>query len=79
MSRRFLSKILPALVIMVSASTMLVANDAEQALIARMKAMRDDGASFGLIADQLNAEGAPTKRGGRWAGMTVKKILDRAA
>jgi hypothetical protein len=44
-----------------------------------MKAMRDDGASFGRIADQLNAEGAPTKRGGKWASMTVKKILDRAA
>jgi len=57
----------------------LIANDAEQALIARMKAMRADGASFGRIADQLNAEGAPTKRGGKWASMTVKKILDRAA
>jgi site-specific DNA recombinase len=57
----------------------LIANDAEQALIARMKAMRDDGVSFGRIADQLNAEGAPTKRGGKWASMTVKKILDRAA
>ena len=42
----------------------LVANDAEQALIARMKAMREDGMSFARIADQLNAESAPTKRGG---------------
>jgi hypothetical protein len=44
-----------------------------------MKAMRGEGTSFGLIADQLNAEGAPIKRGGKWANMTVKKILDRAA
>jgi site-specific DNA recombinase len=57
----------------------LVANDAEQALIARMKAMRADGMSFARIANQLNADGTPTKRGGTWASMTVKKILDRAA
>jgi site-specific DNA recombinase len=57
----------------------LVANDAEQALIARMKAMREDGMSFARIANQLNADGTPTKRGGTWASMTVKKILDRAA
>jgi site-specific DNA recombinase len=57
----------------------LVANDAEQALIARMKAMREDGMSFARIAGQLNADRVPTKRGGTWASMTVKKILDRAA
>jgi site-specific DNA recombinase len=58
----------------------LVANDAEQALIARMKAMRADGMSFARIANQLNADKVPTKRGGKtWASMTVKKILDRAA
>jgi site-specific DNA recombinase len=57
----------------------LVANDAEQALIARMKAMREDGMSFARIADRLNLDRVPTKRGGTWASMTVKKILDRAA
>jgi DNA invertase Pin-like site-specific DNA recombinase len=57
----------------------LVANDAEQALIARMKAMRADGMSFARIANQLNADKVPTKRGGTWASMTIKKILDRAA
>jgi DNA invertase Pin-like site-specific DNA recombinase len=57
----------------------LVANDAEQALIARMKAMREEGMSFARIAGQLNADRVPTKRGGTWASMTVKKILDRAA
>ena len=57
----------------------LVANDAEQALIARMKAMRADGMSFARIADRLNLDRVPTKRGGTWASMTVKKILDRAA
>jgi len=57
----------------------LVANDAEQALIGRMKAMRADGMSFARIADRLNLDRVPTKRGGTWASMTVKKILDRAA
>jgi DNA invertase Pin-like site-specific DNA recombinase len=57
----------------------LVPNDAEQALIARISSLRADGLSFGKIADQLNADKVPTKRGGTWASMTVKKILDRAA
>jgi len=57
----------------------LIANDAEQALIARMKAMRAGGMSFARIAGQLNADKVPTKRGGTWASMTIKKILDRAA
>ena len=55
------------------------ANDAEQALIGRMRAMRADGMSFARIAGQLNADKVPTKRGGTWASMTIKKILDRAA
>jgi site-specific DNA recombinase len=55
----------------------LVPNDAEQALIARISSMRSAGLSFGKIADKFNAEGVPTKRGGTWASMTIKKILDR--
>jgi hypothetical protein len=30
------------------------------------------------IADALNARGVPTARGGSWAAMTVKRVLDRA-
>jgi DNA invertase Pin-like site-specific DNA recombinase len=30
------------------------------------------------IADALNARGVPTARGGSWARMTVKRVLDRA-
>jgi hypothetical protein len=44
-----------------------------------MKAMRADDMSFARIANQLNADKVPTKRGGTWASMTIKKILDRAA
>jgi hypothetical protein len=31
------------------------------------------------IANQLNTDKVPTKRGGTWGGMTAKKILGRAA
>jgi Recombinase len=30
------------------------------------------------IAAALNARGVPTARGGTWAAMTVKRVLDRA-
>jgi len=57
----------------------LIANDAEQALIARIRSMGSAGHSFGKIADMLNAEGVATKRGGRWFASTIKQISDRAA
>ena len=44
-----------------------------------MKAMWADGMSFTRIANQLNTDKVPTKRGGTWGSMTVKKILGRAA
>jgi DNA invertase Pin-like site-specific DNA recombinase len=34
--------------------------------------------SLAEIADALNARGVPTSRGGSWAPMTVKRVLDRA-
>jgi site-specific DNA recombinase len=40
----------------------LIANDAEQALIARIASMRSAGQSFGKIADILNAEGVSMPR-----------------
>jgi len=57
---------------------MLVANETEQAIIARILAMRGDGVSYQRIADTLNAEKVPTKRGGAWAAMTVRGIAQRA-
>ena len=57
----------------------LVSNDAEQALIRRIQAMRTKGASFHVIADSLNAEQVPTKRGGSsWHASTVRNITLRA-
>jgi len=34
--------------------------------------------SFTRIANQLNADKVPTERGGTWASITVRKLLDRA-
>jgi site-specific DNA recombinase len=57
----------------------LVPNDAEQALIARVHAMRAKGASLHDIADTFNAEQVPTKRNGRfWHASTVRNIVQRA-
>ena len=55
----------------------LVPNAGEQALIGRMAGLRAEGQSFGLIAATLNAEGVPTKRGGRWQPSTVMRVLGR--
>jgi site-specific DNA recombinase len=57
----------------------LIANDAEQALIARIQAMRAQGMALAKIADRLNRESVPTKRGGIWHASTLKGLLDRMA
>lgn len=38
---------------------------------------RAEGLSFDAIAKRLNEEGLRTKKGGAWAGMTVKRVLDK--
>jgi hypothetical protein len=54
------------------------ANDAEQALIGRMRALQADGMSFARIAGQCSAVMLPTTRGTWVVSMTAKKTLDRA-
>ncbi len=44
-----------------------------------MRSMRKDGLSLRAIAETLNAEGIPTKRGGRWSPSTISRILDPEA
>jgi DNA invertase Pin-like site-specific DNA recombinase len=56
----------------------LVPDEAEQAVRARMRALRDSGASFRAIADALNAEGIPARRG-QWHPQTVARTLERAS
>jgi site-specific DNA recombinase len=56
----------------------LVPNDTEQALIARVHAMRAKGASLHDIAGTFNRENVPTKRGGgAWHASTIRNILLR--
>lgn len=45
--------------------------------VAIMLAMRQRGATLREIVAELDRAGVPTKRGGQWAAMTVKRILDR--
>jgi site-specific DNA recombinase len=48
----------------------------EAQTIRRIYSMRHQGMSYRAIADVLNGEGIPTKRGGRWYAGTVRYILD---
>ncbi|GFG67913.1 hypothetical protein MKUB_54030 [Mycobacterium kubicae] len=57
----------------------LVVEPAEQAALARMRAMAGEGASTREIARVLAAEGYPTKRGGRWTSPVAARILSRGS
>ena len=57
----------------------LVPDPAESAVLARMRQWAGDGLSRRAIAGRLNAEGVPTKRGGRWHPTTVSRALSEAA
>ena len=49
----------------------------EVAVIDRMKALRASGMGFDKIAEELNAEGVNPRRGLKWYGTSVNKILGR--
>lgn len=52
----------------------------EQSAAARKRAaeLRGEGLSLAATARQLEAEGIPTARGGKWYGVTVKRIEESA-
>lgn len=54
----------------------LVVNPAEQATIAQVRTLRDEGLSLRAIAARLTDAGTPTKRGGKWHPRTVSLLLD---
>jgi DNA invertase Pin-like site-specific DNA recombinase len=54
----------------------LIADAAEQAVIARMRDLRGQGISYNEIANALNADSVATKQGGVWRSQTVKNILE---
>jgi DNA invertase Pin-like site-specific DNA recombinase len=53
----------------------LVADDGEQAVLARIRAMSAEGMSLNRIAATLNNEGVPTKNGKRYWASTIRYIL----
>jgi DNA invertase Pin-like site-specific DNA recombinase len=55
----------------------LVADEREQAVLARMAQLRGGSLSYERIAGQLNAGGLAAKRGGRWHAQTVARALNR--
>jgi site-specific DNA recombinase len=56
----------------------LVPVEAEQRALELIVDLRARGYSLRKIAKTLEARGIPTKRGGRWAAATVRKLLARA-
>jgi hypothetical protein len=54
-----------------------VAEETEQAALARMRALQVEGASLRAIAATLDAEGHKPKRGGTWQPRQVGRILER--
>jgi DNA invertase Pin-like site-specific DNA recombinase len=56
----------------------LVPIEAEQRALDLILELRARGYSLRKIARTLEARGIPTKRGGRWAAATVRKLLTRA-
>jgi len=47
----------------------------EVAVIERMTALRGEGMGFDRIAAKLNEDGVKPRRGARWHGLTINKIL----
>jgi site-specific DNA recombinase len=50
--------------------------EAEAAVIARVKELRDQGYTYQSLADKLNAEGVSTRRGGKWYPTSIKNIME---
>lgn len=51
--------------------------EGEQAVILRMRELRASGLTLAKVAEQMNAEGVPTRARGRWHAMAVQRILKR--
>jgi DNA invertase Pin-like site-specific DNA recombinase len=53
--------------------------DGEVQVLHTMRSLRASGVSCDLIAEALNANRIPARRGGKWLGCTVNRILKREA
>lgn len=56
----------------------LVSNPIEQETLLRAGEMRSEGLGYLKIAESLNGERRPTKRGGQWQAMSVRSVLRSA-
>lgn len=54
-----------------------VPHQAELRVIEKMISLRKNGQSFRAIAQTLNAQGVPTKKGLQWSKTTVQSIVNR--
>ena len=52
----------------------LVDNPQEQATKARIMNLRDRGLSYQKVADTINADGVPTKKGCAWTAMQISRV-----
>jgi site-specific DNA recombinase len=50
----------------------------EMAVVQLIRARREDNWSLRMIADALNADKVPAKKGGRWYARTLKNILENS-
>lgn len=57
---------------------LLVADEGEQETLARIRELRATGLGYLKIAEVLNQEGRPTKRGGPWYAASVRSVLQSA-
>ena len=57
----------------------LGATPEEQATVARLRELREEGLTLADIAIQLTHEGCKTRKGGKWTAETVNRVLRRAA
>jgi len=55
----------------------LAVNESEQQVIEIVRRHRKSGKSYAQVAEYLNAQGIPTKRGSQWTGMQIKRVCDR--
>lgn len=51
--------------------------DGEEETVHTMRSLRASGLSCDLIAEALNTNGIPARRGGKWLGCTISRILKR--
>jgi site-specific DNA recombinase len=55
----------------------LVPNETEQSVLKKISSLRESGSNYSEIARNLNKDGIPTKRGGRWYPSTVRYLLQK--